>query len=193
MNKSCLNGYNNKSQERMAIYNWLINIGFDPCEFTIIMKTGKFTGYDAEVHFLYDLSYRPLFIEVHEDSFKRFYKYGDYGIEGESIPLEEEGRHQATYGGKVEYSKADVFLFYTVNPYDDSYYNLEGYVFNEERDFWKKKIIESENKGKYIINRGYNPDNGRYDSYLSSVYLVSKIVLEKIRINNWKKIIDIIK
>lgn len=109
-------------------------------------KVRKYGEPDAADVIVYLTNGQQLLVEVKEEKYSRFSKYGEYGIDFISVFQYKNPKDKDVWchpqkpnkmksfcdsiivskPGKITYSKADIWLFVVKAP-DDSYYHLEGY------------------------------------------------------------------
>lgn len=112
-------------------------------------------------------------VEVKGEAYSRWSKYHQYGVEGEAIKEDK----YISYG-KVYYSKADIWLFYSVDN-DYNYCMMEAYWFKGYEDKWEF-VITVDTVHKW--NKALNYDTMTYDNYKSSVYYVTPKRIQDLKV-----------
>lgn len=193
------------AEEKDAVKHYLSLMGCDPKKCTVekyggdnVQDTDKMSAADIEVGLP---DGRTLLIEVKQESYNRFSKWGQLGFDYISVfqfkkgmnfdskvhPPKDYDKFMATVDtngpgfkwGKLEYSKADIWLFYVKNPMGD-YLFCEGYDYKrmkrDEIDKYLSKNCQFAVNSKNISQMSYR------DTWKSATFFVDPIQVEQYRI-----------
>ena len=197
------------ADEIAAVKHWLETMGYKPEE----CKVGKFGGEaesDAAVMSATDVTVklpdqRTLLIEVKQEAYSRFSKYGQLGIDFISVfqfkrgmTFDRRPHYPRDYDafmatvdtdrpgfkwGKLAYSTADIWLFY-VKDDAGNYIFCEGYDYDAMRR--DQLITYLRENCQFAVNKKSGDQLSRYDTWQSAVFFVNPPQLEKYRITKDK-------
>ncbi|MBP3197681.1 MAG: hypothetical protein J6N21_11830 [Butyrivibrio sp.] len=126
---------------------------------------------DADVEVVFEDGSTLLF-EVKYESADRWNRYGEYGFEGGAWNPRT-GHYKPS---KAEYSKADIWLFYSVDK--GRYIMMNGYWFCNDV-FTHIQVTY----GQYKETSSINYETGKADRWNSSVYFVNPKYIEHMKVN----------
>ncbi len=135
----------------------------------------------------------PISVEIKEENYNRFNRYGDLGIDYLSaFQFKNSSSSNIWYGvrpasadllmdfensidilkmGKIYYSKADLWLFYCLDDADDLYYHSwflgTDMVSDEFKDYLRNNCL-------FAVNNKPNTQMSRHDHHESAVFYINK-------------------
>jgi hypothetical protein len=208
----CIEAFQHYDREERAVVAYLTKLGFDPSKCKI-EKYGMVGNKNSNAMDSGDIlvefpDHTSLLFEVKEESYTRFHRYGDYGLDFISMfrykpemdfptSVQTPDKLNALMDvmdvdykvfkwGKLCYSKADVWLFFSVdesNPEAPMIHHIAGFRWREMQQ--EKFIQYVQQHCSFVVNHKDNPDSAD-DWWKSATFFIhhSDPYLNKFKIHS---------
>lgn len=193
------------SEEKSAVRHYLSLMGYNPSECSVT-KFGGDNEQDTNVMSATDITVklpdnRTLLIEVKQESYSRFSRWGQLGFDLISVFQFKQGMHFdskphyprdydsfiATVDierpgfkwGKLAYSNADIWLFYVKDP-QGGYYFCEGYDYAKMKN--DRIITYLRRMCQFAVNSKNSNQMSHRDTWQSATFFVNPSQVEQYKI-----------